>query len=368
VGSELLRDLSAERSDDLASAVERCVAALRKNEVRDTHVVALCERLVELAGHEDRLVRTAVATAGQYLPDAYFDQIVPRLTKDRNVYVREAANRSIKVRSARRRENVMLDDQAAHIDKLARRIEQDYDKKARRLAQELADRSTQFFAQKLHHEFKRLAANLQITVSNLKSAAQQPQIDRDRLVENAAAAAAVLQLLLSVVGTACDVSDVVPPRYKPESLRSMLQQALDLLRDHMDAVRLDATIDVDEGLTLDADRGKLLQAFLNILQNSAEAYPDLVPITIRITAKTAKGGTQLVVSFADDGCGIGADELPHVFAPFGTSKTREPRVRGLGLLNVKRMIESAHGGEVRIESVKGAGTTVIVTLPRRQKA
>jgi signal transduction histidine kinase len=235
---------------------------------------------------------------------------------------------------------------------------------------ELADHEIEFFAQKLRHEFKRGATVLQISIANLKSAAQQRVVDRERVLSEVATLSTVAQLLLSVVSSACDVAEVAPSRFKQENLRALVAQAVHLLAEQIGRERLDVELDVDDGLTLDVDRGKLLQAFLNVLHNAAEAYSgdSAERIKIGIVGRVVRGGTQVVVTFTDQGCGIGADELPHVFAPFGTSKTREPRVRGLGLLNVKRMIESGHGGEVRIESTKGVGTSVTVLLPRQQKA
>lgn len=361
-----LKALSGERSDDLGGAVERCASALRRGEVRDADLIAVCEQLVKLVKDDDALVRRAVANAAQHLPDPYFERIVTPLSKDRNTWVKGAADHSIKARSAQRRENVTLDDQAAHIKRLARTIEQKSDKNVRRLAEELAECKTEFFARGLNHEFKALATNLQIVRSATRRLLQEPRLDRDALAANGATESLIVQLMLSVVSTACDVSQVVPSKYKTENLRSMVTQTIELVNARVEG-RIAETIDIDEALTLDVDRGKVMQAFLNIVQNAAEAYPSERPIKIRVSAKTPKAGAQVVIAFSDDGCGIGADALPHVFAPFGTSKTKEPRVRGLGLLNVQRMIVTAHGGDVELDSKKGVGTTVTVTLPRRQQ-
>jgi signal transduction histidine kinase len=259
----------------------------------------------------------------------------------------------------------MLDDQASSIKKLRLDIERAHGKVARRDAQRLADRTTEFFGQKLNHEFKKVATTLQIAIANVKSGAQKPDLDRERLLEDANAASSALNLLLSVVGSACDLADRVPPKFKPENLRAIVIQATELLRDRIDARRLDLDVDVDENLVLDVDRGKLLQALSNVFQNAAEAYPSDgdAPIRIRVAARL-RAATQVALTIADEGCGIGANELPHVFAPFGSSK---PGVRGLGLLNVQRMIESVHGGDVHLESTRGIGTTVTLTLPRKQK-
>ena len=103
---------------------------------------------------------------------------------------------------------------------------------------------------------------------------------------------------------------------------------------------------------------------LESLENAVEAYEAGAPANIEVTARAVEDGTSVALSFRDEGCGILPAHLPHVFAPFGSSK---PGVRGLGLLNVRKMIAAAHGGEVRIESERGVGTTVHVTLPVEQK-
>jgi signal transduction histidine kinase len=64
---------------------------------------------------------------------------------------------------------------------------------------------------------------------------------------------------------------------------------------------------------------------------------------------------------SDTGAGIPAATLPHVFDPFFTTK---PRGQGTGLgLAISRDIVSAHGGDIRLESEEGRGTTVTVWLP-----
>jgi signal transduction histidine kinase len=71
------------------------------------------------------------------------------------------------------------------------------------------------------------------------------------------------------------------------------------------------------------------------------------------------------VSVVDNGEGIPADELPHVFDRFfQASSTRMGRRHGAGLgLPIARGIVEAHGGTIWIESAHGRGTTVRFTLP-----
>jgi two-component system NtrC family sensor kinase len=68
------------------------------------------------------------------------------------------------------------------------------------------------------------------------------------------------------------------------------------------------------------------------------------------------------IRVSDTGCGIPADVLAHVFEPFFTTK----RGSGTGLgLSISYAYIRSHGGEMRVDSVVGRGTTVTLTLPLR---
>ena len=64
------------------------------------------------------------------------------------------------------------------------------------------------------------------------------------------------------------------------------------------------------------------------------------------------------IKVVDNGVGIPEEDLVQLFEPFFTKKTRGT---GLGLANVKRILEE-HGGSVEIESMLGDGTTVLMWL------
>jgi two-component system, OmpR family, sensor kinase len=71
----------------------------------------------------------------------------------------------------------------------------------------------------------------------------------------------------------------------------------------------------------------------------------------------------------DQGLGIPPEDIPHVFVPFfrgERSRSRGTGGVGLGLTLAKRIVE-AHGGTIEVSSAKGAGTTVLVELPRHAK-
>ena len=111
----------------------------------------------------------------------------------------------------------------------------------------------------------------------------------------------------------------------------------------------------DNGLTVRG--GQLHQVFMNLIKNSYDAMPDggVLDITTLLHDETVE------VRFVDQGCGIPADVMEHMFEPFVTTKEIGKGV-GLGLSICKRIIER-YQGNIRVESVPGEGSTFTVELP-----
>jgi signal transduction histidine kinase len=110
------------------------------------------------------------------------------------------------------------------------------------------------------------------------------------------------------------------------------------------------------------DRARLVQVATNLLTNAAKYTPDGGHVEIRIW----RDGGEACLSVADDGSGIPADLLPHVFELFVQGRQTIDRAKGglgLGLSLVKRLVEM-HGGSVAARSDgPGAGATFTVRLP-----
>jgi len=111
----------------------------------------------------------------------------------------------------------------------------------------------------------------------------------------------------------------------------------------------------DRPVTLRGDLAALEQLFLNLLQNAAQA---LSPGGRALVA--LEDGRQVVATVRDDGHGVPAEALPHLFEPLFTTR---PEGTGLGLA-ISRRIASAHGAEIRFQSTQDEGTTVRVVFDR----
>jgi len=109
------------------------------------------------------------------------------------------------------------------------------------------------------------------------------------------------------------------------------------------------------------DRGQLQQVFLNIINNAFEAVEDGGNITIA-TRKNETEPDSVEVAISDDGRGIHPDDQKHIFDPF-YSRGKE---QGTGLgLSISYGIVAKCGGDIRVESKAGKGSTFTVVLPQK---
>jgi signal transduction histidine kinase len=106
-------------------------------------------------------------------------------------------------------------------------------------------------------------------------------------------------------------------------------------------------------------RGALVQLFVNLLSNAAQAIEG--PGTITVT--TVRDAGALTISISDSGPGIRPDVLPKIFEPFFTTRD-VGRGTGLGL-SIAHGIVERHRGQIRVESSAASGTRFDITLPSR---
>ncbi|MBI3709590.1 MAG: hybrid sensor histidine kinase/response regulator [Proteobacteria bacterium] len=123
-------------------------------------------------------------------------------------------------------------------------------------------------------------------------------------------------------------------------------------------------VDVERGLPrISGDAGKLQQVVLHLLSNAVKFTKPGGRIAVGARLGERDG---LVLSVRDTGIGIPQDALHRIFEPFfqvDTGLNRQFDGAGLGLPLVS-VIVKRHGGDVRIESQLGTGTTVTVRLPK----
>jgi PAS domain S-box-containing protein len=145
------------------------------------------------------------------------------------------------------------------------------------------------------------------------------------------------------------------------SLRSVLDETLEMLQSRMEARRIRASARLPEPEpVIRGDRDKIMRVFLNIVENAIKYNRDDGAIEI---AAVASPPGYVSVRVRDTGVGIARDDLDHVFDRFYRVEG-DDRVPGTGLgLSIVRNLLELHGCSIRAESEPGHGAAFTFTLP-----
>ena len=112
------------------------------------------------------------------------------------------------------------------------------------------------------------------------------------------------------------------------------------------------------------DAARLERALTNLLSNSIKYSPAGSEVVVRLASEQHPTGDLVALSVTDQGIGIPADELPHIFDHFWRGIKAAGRIAGtgLGLVSAKHIAEQ-HGGTLTVTSVEGRGSTFTLRLP-----
>jgi signal transduction histidine kinase len=115
------------------------------------------------------------------------------------------------------------------------------------------------------------------------------------------------------------------------------------------------------------DGGRLEQVILNLLTNAVKYSPAGGLVEVSVTGDAAPDGDFVRISVRDQGIGVPPESLPHLFTRFyRATNAHQARSTGLGIgLYVSHQIVRAHGGEIRVASRPGIGSTFTIELPQR---
>jgi PAS domain S-box-containing protein len=143
----------------------------------------------------------------------------------------------------------------------------------------------------------------------------------------------------------------------PCDLNAVVRNGLDVFDGRLDGIEVRADLAPDlPRVNLDPDQFK--RAVVNLVDNAAEAMRDaMVKRLMVVTRATSADSVELLI--ADTGCGISAGDKEKLFLPYFSTKGRGT---GLGLAIVSHIL-SEHGGRIRVEDNRPAGTRFFVEVP-----
>jgi len=121
---------------------------------------------------------------------------------------------------------------------------------------------------------------------------------------------------------------------------------------------VDLSVSVEEGLPpVYADTAQMRQVVTGLCLNAAEAMPGGGKLSVR--AGREPSGSRIVLEVSDTGSGMDGETMARIFEPFFSTKSAG---RGMGLAAIRGIVEN-HGGEIRVGSRPGEGSTFTVLLP-----
>lgn len=175
--------------------------------------------------------------------------------------------------------------------------------------------------------------------------------------------------LLELVNNVLDVSKLsagsMTLQEEDVDLPTVITETTKLVRDEIKRRGHHLHLDLPrEAVSLRCDKLKLKQILINILSNAAKFTPDHGKINVSLSMTLE----DITIAIEDNGVGMSPNDIPRALARFSQlhpSGVKESAGTGLGLPLAKLLVE-LHGGHLSIESALGKGTTVRITLPRKQ--
>jgi two-component system phosphate regulon sensor histidine kinase PhoR len=215
----------------------------------------------------------------------------------------------------------------------------------------------QEFVANLVHELKTPITSLRLTAESLLGD-PQPK-DRRRFAERIVREA---DLMSKIIDNLRQLGDIEAGAMAVDISTFELEQ---LINDSIARLDLDRPVNasIEEGLTLETDRAKLVQALDNLLDNAAKFSPPGTAIDIEASVADA----ELVISVRDRGPGISPEHWSRVFERFykvDRARPREAGGFGLGLAITKHLVQVL-GGRIWTEAARDGGQVFFIALPRQ---
>ena len=221
------------------------------------------------------------------------------------------------------------------------------------------DEERRAFLANVSHELRTPVSNVQVTIEALERGAVDELELRDRFFQT------IKEETKRLSGLIHDLLDlgrleagVTLLEIQAIALQSVISRAIRAMEVRMQAKNVTVQVDVDD-LRVMGDSERLLQAFLNLLDNAIKYSTPSACIFIA----ASRHKQQALISIRDQGSGIPETDLPRIFEQFyTTSRSSKQSGVGLGLAIARRIIE-AHGGSITASSKAGQGAVFTLSLP-----
>jgi two-component system sensor histidine kinase HydH len=209
-------------------------------------------------------------------------------------------------------------------------------------------------AAQVAHEVKNPLTGLLLYAMHLKNKLSGKMLDSELALCDR-----IINTVNDLVGTTEQIMSFARPvslSPRPADLNRIVKKVVQLLQPQISSYRIEEDLDLpDTEVIALLDETSITSALINLTLNSIQSMPG----GGRLTVKTSRANGTSLLTIADTGCGMTAEQIEKVFEPFYTTKSQG---LGLGMPYAKKVIEQHHGA-IHIASRCDAGTQITIELP-----
>jgi len=216
----------------------------------------------------------------------------------------------------------------------------------------------------ISHEFRTPLAGIKAMVETLQDGATD---DREAAKDFLSRIEAEVDRMTQLVAELAELSRIetgkAELKLEPMNLNSLVEEVTAQLKPQAERQNLTLEMALADDLpTTSADKARIRQVLVNLFHNAIKFNHSGGNIRVR----TSHSEGSIVVEISDTGTGIAKDDLLHIFERFyKADKSRSGQGSGMGLAIAKHIVE-AHGGEIKVRSEEGKGSTFSFNLPVTQ--
>jgi signal transduction histidine kinase len=178
------------------------------------------------------------------------------------------------------------------------------------------------------------------------------------------------QILLNLVESMLTLSRIDAAEGKLSDAKVSINEVIDnsifIMKPALEKSKITVNFTAENEFFVAGDSGQLNQIFINLLGNAIKFSPDGSQICIALDASKSDAGDQFVrVTLTDQGIGIPAEDIDHLFTRFFRAKNADSgQYPGTGLgLSIVQQVINRHNGLIHVTSEVGKGTTFIIEIP-----
>lgn len=218
-------------------------------------------------------------------------------------------------------------------------------------------------AQRLAHEIKTPLSSVMLAAQQLQMKLEPDLPEGDRRIQYIEHIINQVHRLRKTTDIFIKFAHVQPPNFQPAKMNELVENCLEKIKNIIpENIEIHKELEADLP-TIWLDQDQIAIAIKNVLENAVNAIGQkgIITVTTRLvqTLQTKTHQETIVLEISDTGCGIGKEQLAHIFEPFFS---QQEGGTGLGLTLVKKIVED-HNGNVSVKSQEGIGTTVSISLP-----